>query len=143
MPHSAFYKAKKGWRLALIIGIGTDIFKISRISKKSVSANDPFLMRAYTERERAEALLRHDAISYYGDRFAAKESVFKAISSCGADFKPGEIEIICDELERPLVFLAGKTKELFENMYGQNYRISISISYDTDYAVAFAIAEKQ
>lgn len=127
----------------MIIGIGTDIFKISRISKKAISADDPFLLRAYTERERAEALLRHDAMSYYGDRFSAKEAVFKAISSCGADFKPREIEIICDELERPLVSLFGKTKELFENIYGQNYRISVSISYDTDYAVAFAIAEKQ
>lgn len=127
----------------MIIGIGTDIFKISRISKKAISADDPFLLHAYTERERDEALLRHDAMSYYGDRFAAKEAVFKAISSCGADFKPGEIEIICDELERPLVSLFGKTKELFENIYGQNYRISVSISYDTDYAVAFAIAEKQ
>lgn len=127
----------------MIIGIGTDIFKISRISKKAISADDPFLLRAYTERERAEALIRHDAMSYYGDRFAAKEAVFKAISSCGADFKPGEIEIICDELERPLVSLFGKTKEIFENIYGQNYRISVSISYDTDYAVAFAIAEKQ
>jgi hypothetical protein len=39
----------------LLIGIGTDLFRISRIAPQSVAEGDPFLMRAYTEAERAEA----------------------------------------------------------------------------------------
>lgn len=99
-------------------------------------------MRAYTEAERREAEEKPEKLCYYADRFAGKEAVFKAISSCGAEFRPGEIEILGDSLERPQVCLYGKTKEVFEKLYGENCEIHVSLSYDTDYAAAFAAAEK-
>lgn len=80
-------------------------------------------------------------IQHYAVRFAGKEAVYKAISFCGVDFRPSEIEIISDENERPFVQIHGKTKESFEKQVGQKYQIHISLSYENENAIAFAVAE--
>lgn len=126
----------------MLIGIGTDLFRAARIAPQSVAEGDPFVMRAYTEAERAEAGRREIPLLHYAACFAGKEAVYKAISGCGAEFRPGEIEIAEDEEGRPTAKLLGKTKELFEKKIGGNYALFVSLSYETDYAVAFAAAEK-
>jgi len=126
----------------LLIGIGTDIFRIARIAPQSVAEGDPFVMRAYTEAERAEARSRELPTFHYAACFAGKEAVYKAISGSGMEFRPGEIEITENPEGRPQVKLLGKTKEIFETKNGGKYALSVSLSYETEYAVAFAAAEK-
>jgi len=125
----------------LLIGIGTDLFRISRIAPQSVAEGDPFLMRAYTEAERAEADGRAVPIFHYAACFAGKEAVYKAISGCGVEFCPGEIEITEDGDGRPAARLLGKTKERFEEKFGCRYALLVSLSYETEFATAFAAAE--
>ena len=125
----------------MIIGVGTDIFLMSRISDGSIQEGDAFWKRAYTAKEHQEAEKRIDKQVYYATRFCAKEAVYKAISVANIEFHPGEIEIFTDEMEKPHAFLHGRTKEAMERIAGK-YTIHVSISYDTAYASSFAIAEK-
>ena len=125
----------------MIFGIGTDIFLMSRIAEQSISACDPFLMRAFTENEQKRAKNHSNERIYYASRFSAKEAVYKAISRIGLEFKPGEIEILCDAEGCPQVFLYGATEKAMLQKTKGRYRIFVSISYDTDYANAFALAE--
>ena len=72
----------------------------------------------------------------FATRFAGKEAVFKAFGVHGDAFRLKDIEILEDESGVPQVFLHGKAAALAEEM-GLT-RIMISLSYDTDYAAAFA-----
>ncbi len=126
----------------MLIGIGTDIFALARLSPAAVNGDDPFFRRAYTPAEQAEAGLRANRLEYLAGRFAAKEAVYKAVSLCGAEFAPGDIQVTDDGDGRPHALLLGKTKARLEEKYGPRYRIHISISREDDFAVAFAVAEQ-
>ena len=98
-------------------------------------------MRAFTENERRDAQKHNNARVYYASRFSAKEAVYKAISQIGLEFKPGEIEILCDGDGCPHVFLYGNTEKEMTKKTNGRYKIFVSISYDTEYSSAFAVAE--
>ncbi len=125
----------------MIIGVGTDIFSISRLKALENIPDDPFFTRAFTEAERTAATLRADPLRYYAARFAGKEAVYKAISSCGCGCAPGDIEIAQDENERPGALLRGKTAECLRAFIQSKVRLHLSLSNDGEYATAFAIAE--
>lgn len=125
----------------MIIGIGTDFFRCDRIATESITENDPFYMRAYTSKERAQALGRPARLEYLASRFCAKEAVYKALSICGEEFKPGDIEIVDDEDGRPMVKLSGRTKNALDRVLGVPYDILTSISYDDGYVSSFAILQ--
>ena len=126
----------------MIIGIGTDIFLMSRLSKEIIQEDDAFIRRAFTQKEREEASKKNNQHTFYATRFCAKEAVYKAISSIEIEFKPGDIEILTDINGKPHVFLYGKTKEKLDQLTNGKYKIHVSISYDIEYANSFAIAEQ-
>ena len=126
----------------MLIGIGTDIFALGRLSPAATNRNDPFFRRAYTPAEQAEAGLRANRLEYLAGRFAAKEAVYKAVSLCGAEFAPGDIQVTDEGDGRPHVQLLGRTRARLREKFGSQYRIHISISHEDDFAVAFAVAEQ-
>lgn len=72
----------------MIIGIGSDLCDIRRIEKVMARFGDRFLLRVFTEQERARAARRHLRIqpATYAKRFAAKEACAKAL---GTGFRLG------------------------------------------------------
>lgn len=126
----------------MIIGIGTDIFDVKRLSEAAILEDDPFFLRAFTEKERAQSNLQTRRHEYLAGRFCAKEAVYKSISACETEFCPGDIEIIDDENGKPCSKLFGRTKEKFESVFGTDYVIHISISHETEIVSAFAVTEK-
>jgi len=126
----------------MILGVGTDILCASRISDETIRTEESFLMRSFTEKERSQAnACGKRQVSYYATRFAAKEAVYKAISFCEAGFIAGEIEIIDDRNGKPFAVLLGNTRASIEKAAKNGYVIHISLSYDSKYIVAFAVAE--
>lgn len=123
----------------MVLGIGTDILKIQRIRVLQELNTDPFIRRTYTEKERQEALERPDPTLYYATRFAGKEAVFKCLGIHADDIRPNEVEILGSETGEPQVVLLGQAYEIARSK--QIKSVKISISYDTDYAVAFAMAQ--
>lgn len=101
--------------------------------------NDSFLFKSFTENERKEAFHKNK-ITFLTGRFSAKEAIYKCIGGFVClDFKPGEIEIISNDKGMPIVNLYGDTLEAVRNL--GDYHIYVSISYENDLALSFAILE--
>lgn len=109
----------------MIKGIGCDILSIDRV-KNIIVTTPAFLKRCFSEREIGEYHKRND-ISYLASRFAAKEAIVKALSKYEHDLK--FIEILNDDDGKPYVLINNKAMP----------QIQVSISYETDYVVAYAV----
>jgi phosphopantetheine--protein transferase-like protein len=118
-----------------VIGIGTDILQMTRLDY----LDEAFLKRAYTDAERAEAAARPEPRLYYATRFAGKEAVFKCFGEVSGEIRWNEIEILSGENGKPFVTLTGACRE-HANALGIT-RIHVSLSYDGEYAMGYAIAE--
>lgn len=123
----------------MVMGVGTDILAIERIRNSLDGGVDTFIGRVFTEEERREAAERQDPVAYYALRFAAKEAVFKCFGIDGNNIRLNEIEILGTELEQPRVALHGKFAEIAAQKGIRD--IQLSLSYETEYAVAFAVAQ--
>lgn len=123
----------------MIKSVGIDIFSRNRMMFLNNNQHDPFLMKSFTEKERKESSEK-GKLTYLTGRFSAKEAVYKCIGGLiYLDFKPGEIEIINNDKGMPIVTLYGETLNAAKSL--GNYNIHVSISYESDTAISFAILE--
>ena len=122
----------------MVIGIGTDIIEVSRISKNI--ENETFLTKIFTKNEIAYCKNKNKYALHLAARFAAKEAVAKAF---GTGFSNGiqasDIEIYNDDTGAPHVKLYGKTLEIFQQK--KVFKIHISLSHLENYATACAVIE--
>ncbi len=125
----------------MILGIGTDIVHIERIRRLIDNPGDPFFRRTFTARELDYAFGGSSPEWFLAGRFAAKEAIFKCLRSDGNLIRLSEIEILKNEWGAPEAGLSG----LAERMARQKGAgtTHISISYDTDYAIAYAVMERK
>lgn len=120
----------------MIIGIGTDIIEIERI-EQAINKNKGFINKVFTVNEInmfKEKNMRSEVIA---GNFAAKEAISKAIGTGFRGFSFIDIEVLRDELGKPIVYLSKN----MDNIINGEYRINISISHDRTSAIAFAILE--
>ena len=120
----------------MIIGIGTDIIEIDRI-EQAINKNKGFINKVFTVNEInmfKEKNMRSEVIA---GNFAAKEAISKAIGTGFRGFSFIDIEVLRDELGKPIVYLSKN----MDNIINGEYRINISISHDRTSAIAFAILE--
>lgn len=113
--------------------IGNDIVEIARIKK--ALENSRFRDRVFTQKE--IKLIEKKGINKYASyagRFSGKEAVAKAIGSGVRDFNIKDIEILANELGKPIVKLNGKLKDILKGK-----RVEISISHSKEYATSVAI----
>lgn len=124
----------------MIIGIGTDLLKVAEIYPSFTDESDAFMWKTYTQAEMLQAKQRGEAAYfYYATRFAGKEAVFKTLNLNGNGVLLNEIEILDEENGKPSVTLKGVLLEYATKVGIKN--IQLSLSYDSDYAIAFAMAE--
>ncbi len=121
----------------MIHGIGTDILKIEHIATiLNKNPEDPFFVKTFTTNELTLINNRPTPLYSYATRFAGKEAVFKALGIGGNDIRLNEIEIMETEQGQPCVTLLGRAKEIASSK--GITQVLISLSYDTDYAIAYA-----
>jgi len=115
------------------IKCGLDLVEVSRIEKAIDNGGDNFLTRIYTNSELLACKQNFQSLAGY---FAAKEAVAKALGTglMTQGIKFVDIEIVKDELNAPLVVLAGAAKARYDEMGGQD--IAISITHEKEYAAA-------
>ncbi len=122
-----------------ILGIGTDIIECPRIGKMIEQHGELFLRRIYSEREIRYCQSRKHAIEHFAGRWAAKESILKAMGtgrSHGIAWT--NIEVRNGPNGRPQVMVCGVAREIArERGIGE---ILISISHCRTYATAYALA---
>lgn len=116
------------------ISCGTDIIEISRIKSSIENIGDKFLTKIYTEKEIEYCESRNaQKYQHYAARFAAKEAVFKALSTrISGEYLWTDFEVLNNEDGKPMVFLRTEIDNLED--------IDISISHCKEYAVATVIA---
>ena len=126
----------------MILGIGTDIVDERRIGRSVDRFGDRFLTRIFTDAERAEARRRGQPSLYFAKRFAAKEAVYKALNGSGVTgLGWRDAEITNDSDGAPRVLLSGRCKTALERLTpeGYNAAVSLSLSDEPPYAVAFLV----
>ena len=121
----------------MLHGVGTDILHFSRMG--ALPEDDAFVRRCFTEKERAEIFARDDPQRCLCTRFAGKEAVFKALKMPPDAARLDEIEILSDENGAPCVTLLGSMARFAEG--AGVVRVQLSLSWETEYAVAFAVSE--
>ena len=122
----------------MIIGIGTDIVEIDRINK-AIKRTPNFINKLFTKKEIEYFISRKMRPEFIAGKFAAKESVAKALGTGFRKFGFRDIEIHKDELGKPLVLLSGGAKEIADK-FG-DYKLHLSISHGRENAIAYAILE--
>lgn len=121
-----------------IIGIGTDILEVDRISD-ILKKGDRFLKRVLTEEERQYFEVKGMKPETLAALWCAKEAVSKALGTGIRGFELRDIEISHNELGKPIVLLHGNAKLLGENLGIEN--IQLSLSHSDMYAIAFCVIE--
>jgi len=117
------------------IKTGIDLVHILRLKELSPPVRDRFLKRVYTDFELEEADNNYEILA---GKFAAKEAVAKTLGCGIGQVRWQDIEILHDELGRPSLRLVGNAKTLGNELKLENW--SISISHESEYAIAVAIA---
>ena len=122
----------------MIIGIGTDIVEVERIKNSVEKFGEKFLNKIFTEVELQYSMKKKNKFQHLAGRFAAKEAIVKALSSCcDKGFNWKDMEIYNDTAGRPNVRLFGKFKEFASS----DKEVTISISHTENYATAVALLQ--
>lgn len=119
-----------------ILDIGVDIIEIERI-KQYMDKNDNFLKKLFTDREIELFKSKGYAPQTIAGNFAAKEAISKSLGLGIKGYDIKDIEILRNELGKPIVNTYNNLKQICENY--KILDIKVSISHGKDYAIANAI----
>ena len=124
-----------------VLGIGVDIIHNKRF--KLLSKKKIFIERIYGKNEIKFSGNIKNKLNYFAKRFAAKESLSKAL---GTGFRKNlnykDIEILNDKLGKPYYHVSPKIKKMINNRFKvKRFNLFLSISDEKDYSVAFTILQ--
>ena len=125
-----------------IIGIGVDIVDNRRI-KKSIK-NSQFISRIFSKKEINHSKKMNNKVNFFSKRFAAKESLSKAI---GTGFRKNlnfkDISIVNDKYGKPSYKLNSNVKKLIYSKFKvKKIKISLSLADEKKYSIAFSVIHK-
>lgn len=119
----------------MVLGVGADVLLVERMRRCIDSPS--FMKRAFSDAETQAGASRPDPGSYYAKVFAGKEAVFKCFGIAADSLGSWrDIEIADGDEGQPMVTLSGPLALLASCRMVE--RVLVSLSYDTDYALAFA-----
>ncbi|MBC5630355.1 holo-ACP synthase [Clostridium sp. NSJ-6] len=121
----------------MILGVGTDIIEIERI-KKAIERTPKFLEKTFTGKEIELFKSKAMKAESIAGNFAAKEAISKAIGRGFRGFAFNDLEVLRDELGKPIVNISDKVKEFLEY---EEVIFHISISHNKTCAIAFVTME--
>ena len=120
-----------------IFGVGTDIVKTNRIQKLLRRKN--VLKKLFNKEEITKCKRIKKMTNCLAKRFAAKEAFSKALGtgiSKGINFN--QIVVLNEKNGKPFIKLIENTKKNVEKKLNKkNYKISLSLTDEDEYAVAF------
>lgn len=125
----------------MIVGIGVDIVEIKRLREVLERQQERFIRRVFTEAEEEYCRAHRDPVPHYAARFAAKESLFKALGTGwakGVSWK--DAEVVRAATQAPALVLHGQAEKLCQTLGVRAAHLSLSHSNDS--AVAVVILEQ-
>ncbi len=128
----------------MILGIGTDLANIDRISATLDRFGDRFRTRVFTEVEIAKAERRADTAGTYAKRWAAKEACSKALGTglrMGISWK--DMAVANLPTGQPVMQLSGWAAERLAQMTPAGHRavVHVTLTDDHPWAQAFVVIE--
>jgi len=124
----------------MILGMGTDLAEVARISASIARFGDHFLDRVYTAGERAYALSKANSAERFAARFAAKEAAMKAI---GTGWRRGvtwkDFEVSNERSGRPALLLSGVAREIADRLGVK--KVHLSLTHTKEIALAVVVLE--
>lgn len=123
----------------MITGIGIDIVEVERI-QNAIEKNPRFLSRNFTEKEIEYFTLKGNKYTSIAGNFAAKEAISKTLGTGFRTFSLSDIEILRDDLGKPIVNLYNNAKILSLELGIK--QMMVSISHTHVYAVANCVGIK-
>ena len=125
-----------------MIGIGVDIVHNKRIQK--LIKNKKFISRVFSKKEINQSKKIKNKVNYFAKRFAAKESLAKAI---GTGFSKGlnfnDISITNDKYGKPHYELNNNVKKLIYSKFkAKKIKISVSLADEKKYSISFSVIHK-
>ena len=126
----------------IIVGIGVDIVDNNRI-KKSIK-NKQFISRIFSKKEINHSKKLSNKVNFFSKRFAAKESLSKAI---GTGFRKNlnfnDITIVNDKYGKPSYKISNSVKKLIYLKFKvRKIKISLSLADEKNYSIAFSVIHK-
>jgi holo-[acyl-carrier protein] synthase len=129
----------------MIYGIGTDICDLRRIRETLARRGERFAEKVLGPHELAVfrarlAKVEARGVTYLGSRFAAKEAFSKAIGlGMRTPMSWRACEIVKAPSGKPEIALHGALAEWFE---ARGLRAHVTVSDESEYAVAFVVVER-
>ena len=124
-----------------IIGIGSDIVKVSRIEKLVQRYDQRFSQRVFTAAETAYAFSKARPALHLAARFAAKEAFVKAL---GSGLRKGlnwcDVEVVNNQLGQPQLKLYNEAQKACNEMRATTW---VSLSHEQEFALAFVVLEER
>ena len=125
-----------------IKGVGVDIVDNNRIKK--LIRNKQFISRVFSVKEIKYSKSLRDKTNYFSKRFAAKESLSKAI---GTGFRKGinfkDISVVNDRYGKPHYEIKNNVKKLIYSKFKvKKIKISLSLADEKKYSIAFSVIHK-
>ena len=107
----------------MILGLGSDITDVRRIANVMEKHGDRFIMRIFTDVERAKADRRKNRAETYAKRFAAKEACAKAL---GTGIRSGvwwrDMGVVNMPSGRPTMALTGGARKRLDALTPKGHR---------------------
>ena len=125
----------------MILGLGSDIIDIRRIEASIARFGDRFLMRIFTENERARALRRTEKLRAptFAKRFAAKEAAAKAL---GTGFRRGvffaDLAVVNLRSGQPTILMTGGAAARLAAITPEGLTPVIHVTMTDEYPYAYA-----
>ena len=124
-----------------VLGIGVDIVENKRFN--SLIKNDKFVKRVFSKNEIISSKKIIKKLSFFAKRFAAKESLAKAL---GTGFRNNlnlkDVEILNDNLGQPYYLRNKKINSLIKKKFKiDKFDLFLSISDEKGYSIAFTILQ--
>lgn len=125
----------------MVKGVGIDLVSIERMAKRCADPACAFVVRTFTEGERAEAAQRSDPAQYFAGRFAAKEAAFKAVAhlTTSRTFDCRTVETLGDENGAPRIVPNERLRDILEEAGVSE--LLVSITNEGGLAAAVVIAQ--
>lgn len=116
--------------------VGVDILKVEKVSKILEVRRDKFLNRVFTETEIEYIAKKKFNVETITGLFAGKEAISKALGTGIGKVRFKDMEILHNELGKPIVKLSPEVKKTFDVE-----ELEISISHEEEYAIAFVVGK--
>jgi holo-[acyl-carrier protein] synthase len=120
-----------------VVGVGTDLVDVERL-RLALDRRPGLADRLFTAAEQADSGRHRDPLPHLAARFAAKESVMKALGRGMGAMSFTDIEVRAGTGGVPRPMLSGRAQECAEELGVQGWHLSLTHTASLAQAVAVA-----